>query len=164
MSNKIEQKGAKKMTTEHQTTPEEEAYERLLEEKWEMLSGAARNLVNEALSAAYIHHLIRNAIFDPADYEEAMEKMHCAATKITGEDLELLARLWRLALAAAASIDPHDSTLAGFRVDAADFHGYYRMLSGMVEEVVEKVLGEKMAELRQKREQLGPEDFEDSPF
>lgn len=164
MSNEIEQKGAKEVTTEHQTTPEEKAYARFLEEKWDVLSEAARTILREAELASYTDNLVHNVCFQPEEYEEAMEKMRLAATEITGRDLELLARLWRLVLAAAASIDPHDQTPAGHRVTLGDDHRYYRMLSGMVEEVVEDVVQEKRD--AERREWIAQEelDLDDIPF
>jgi len=136
LGDEARQRGAEEMTTEHQRTPEEKAYSRFLEEKVDMLSGAARTVLNEADLASYTDNLVHNVSFDPVEYEEAMEKMRLAATEITNRDLELLWRLWRLALAAAASIDPRDRTPAGVRYDAGDLHYFYSVLSGMVREVV----------------------------
>ena len=143
LSEEARQRGAEEMTTVHQQTPEEKAYWRFLEEKVDMLSGAARTILNEADLAPYTCYLVHNVSFDPVEYEEAMEKMRLAAAEITDRDLELLWTLWRLALAAAGSIDPLDRTPAGHRYDAGDLHCFYRMLSGMVREVVEEVLHEK---------------------
>jgi hypothetical protein len=149
------------MNTEHQPTPEEKAYGRFLEEKRDVLSGAARTLLSKAQSAAYADHLISSYCFQPAEYEEAMEKMRLAAAEITGEDRKLLARLWRLALAAAASIDPDDESHAGHKVTSENLHWYYRTVSDMVEEILDE---KKIAELREKREELKLEDLDDIPF
>jgi len=165
LSEKARQRGAEEMTTEHQPTPEEKAYGRFLEEKVDMLSGAARTILSEAEYASYTDCLIHNVCFHPEEYEEATEKMRLAATEITDRDLELLWRFWRLALAAAASIHPRDRTPAGFRQDAGDLHYYYGVLSGMVQEVVGEVLHQKeIAERQEKVAKRESEDFEDISF
>jgi hypothetical protein len=149
------------MTTEYQPTQEEQAYRRLLEEKGEMLSRAARTVLKEAEVAAYGENLVHSYAFQPEEYDEPMEKMRPAATDIIGRDRELLARLWRSALAAAASIDPDDETSAGFRVVRGDVHWFNRMASGMVEEILQE---KKTAELREKIAEREPENPEDLPF
>ncbi len=121
------------MTTECQMTPEEEAYGRILEEKEEMLSEVACNILAEAESVAYAEYMVRNYCFQPEEYDEAMEKMRLAAAKLTDWDRELLAELVRAAKAAAASIDPDDATPAGRGVYLGYFHHYYKMVSDMVE-------------------------------
>ena len=135
------------MTTEYQPTPEEKAYGRLIEENKEMLSEAACTVLKEAEAAAYADNLVHNVSFQLEDYDEAMEKMRLAETEITGRDRGLLAKAWRSALAAAASIDPEDTTPAGHRVDRGDVHYYYRVFSRMVEEVLqEKGFAERESE------------------
>jgi hypothetical protein len=106
---------------------------------------------------------MRNYSFQwPEEYDEAMNRMRLAASILTERDQELLAKLWRAALAAAASIDPHDfSTPAGHRVYRRDFHDYYEMVSGMVKSVLQE---KNIAELRKKSAELEPEDTEDVPF
>ncbi len=140
------------MTPEHQATPEEEAYGRVLDETWEMFPGAARTIIGEAQSAAYAANMVRSYSFQPEEYEEAMEKMRLAAAELSDRECELLAKLWRAALAAAASIDSEDfETLAGYRVYSGDLHWYYRMLSGMVEEILqEKRTGELRDEIAER--------------
>ena len=59
------------MTTEHQTTPEEEAYQRLLDEVWETLSEPAQTVIEEAQSAAYATNMVHSYCFQPEEYEEA---------------------------------------------------------------------------------------------
>ena len=149
------------MNTEYQTTREEEAYFRLLEEAKSELSEAAGIVIRKAQLAAYATNMVRSYCFQPEEYDEAMEKMRLAATQLTGRESELLATLWRAALAAAASIDPEDTTLVGHKVDRGDLHRYYRMLSGMVEKILEE---KKLAELRKESEERGPVDLWDPPF
>jgi hypothetical protein len=96
------------MTTEHQTTREEKAYGRLLEEKEDMLSEAALTILSEAQSAAYAECMVHNYCFQPEEYDEAMEKMSLAAAKLTDSEYQLLAKIWRAALVAAASVDADD--------------------------------------------------------
>ena len=149
------------MNTEYQTTREEEAYFRLLEEAKSELSEAAGIVIRKAQLAAYATNMVRSYCFQPEEYDEAMENMRLAATQLTGRESELLATLWRAALAAAASIDPEDTTLVGHKVDRGDLHRYYRMLSGMVEKILEE---KKLAELRKESEERGPVDLWDPPF
>jgi hypothetical protein len=105
------------MTREHQVTPEEEAYGQLLDETWEMLSEPAHTVMGEAQSAAYAANMVRSYCFQPEEYEQTMEKMRLTTAELSNRECELLAKLWRAALAAAASIDSEDfETLAGYRV------------------------------------------------
>lgn len=127
------------MNLEHQTTPEEEAYGRLIEESRKTFSHAAGVVISEAENAAYGDNLIRTYAFQPEEYEEAEEMMRLAAFELGDREHELLARLWRAALAAAASINPEDDApVAYFKARRGDFHWYYRMLSGMVERTLQK--------------------------
>jgi hypothetical protein len=106
--------------------------------------------------------MVRSYCFGPEEYEEAMEKMRLATTALTDRECELLAKLWRAALAAAASIDADDfETLAGYRVYEGNLHWYYRMASGMLEEILEE---KKLAELRKESAQREPVDPSDLPF
>jgi hypothetical protein len=154
------------VTTKHQRTREEEAYGQLLEEIWEKLSEPAHAVLGEAQSAAYAENMVRSYCFQPEEYEETLEKMRLAAAKLTEREHKLLANLWRAALAAAASIDSEDfETLAGYRVYRGDLHRYYRMLSGMVEDILEEKMSEKReAELQKELAEQEPEDFSDLPF
>ena len=149
------------MTIEHQATPEEEAYGRLLDEIWGMLSEPARAVLREAHSAAYAANMVHSYSFGPEEYEEAMQKMRYAAAELTDRELELLAKLWRAALAAAASIDPDDETVVGHKVDRGNLHRYYRMFSGMVEEILQE---KKIAELHKEMAEREPADVWDIPF
>jgi hypothetical protein len=150
------------MTTEYQPTLEEEAYGRLLDETWEMFSGAARTVIGEAQSAAYGAHMVRSYCFQPEEYEEAMEKMRLAAAEITDREYKLLAKLWRAALSAATSLDSEDfETLAGYRVYLGDLHWYYRMASSMVEKTLEE---KKAAEFQKEHAESEPEDIWEIPF
>lgn len=85
-----------------------------------------------------------------------------AVGELTDLEHELLAKLWRSALAAAASIDSEDfETLAGYCVYSGDLHWYYRMCSGMVEEVLQ---GRKETEHQKEVAEEEPEDFSDIQF
>jgi hypothetical protein len=148
------------MTTEHQTTREEEAYWRLLEEM--DLSKAARTVLEEAQSAAYAANMVYSYCFQLEEYEEAMEKMRPAATTLTDHECELLGKLWRAALAAAASIDADDfETPAGRRVYSGDLHWFYRMSSSMVEKILQE---KKYAGFRKEIAEREPVDLPDPPF
>jgi hypothetical protein len=126
------------MTTEHQTTREEKAYGRLLNEREDMLSERARTILSQAQSAAYAACMVHNYCFQPEEYDEAIEKMSLAAAKLTASEHQLLAKIWRAALAAAASVDADDyESLAGYRVYSGDLHYYYRMVSSMVERTLQ---------------------------
>jgi hypothetical protein len=150
------------VTTEHQRTREEEAYGELFDEILEKLSEPARTLIGEAHSAAYADNMVSSCCFQLGEYEEAMEKMRLAAAELTEREHELLTRLWRAALVAAASIDPNDfETLAGYRVYRGNLHYYWRMFSDMVE----KTLQEKyLAELRREGAEREPIDLANPPF
>ena len=128
------------MTTEHQRTPEEEAYDRLLDEIWEELSEPARAMIEKAQAAAYAAHLVRSYNFQwHIEFDEYMDKMRLAAVELTAGENKILARVWRAALAAAASIDSEDfETLAGYRVYSGNLHWYYRMVSNMVERILQE--------------------------
>ncbi len=154
------------MKTEHQFTREQEAYERFLDEIWEMLSVPARAMIEEAQSTAYAAHMVRSYCYQPEEYDEAMDRMRLAAAGLTDRERELLAKLWHLALAAAASVDANDyETLTGYRVYRHNLHWYYRMSSGMVEEVLGEILREKReAEIRKELAEREPDDFSDIPF
>jgi hypothetical protein len=137
------------MTNEHLTTREEKAYWRLFEDKDGELSDAARNVLMEADIAAYAANMVRSYCFQPMEYEEAMEKMRLVANELTDRECEPLAKLWRAALAAAASVDPEDfETYAGYRVYRGDLHWFYRMLSGMIERTLQDRRIEKLQQGR----------------
>ena len=148
------------MTLEHQVTPEEVVYGNLLQETWEMLSEAAHTVIKEAQSAAYADNLVRSYCFQPEEYDEAMEKMRVAAVELSDRECELLAKIWRAALAAAASIDPSDERLVGYKVDGGDLHWYYRMLSSMVEKILQE---KRCAELQKKIAEQEPDNIWDIP-
>jgi hypothetical protein len=152
--------GNEGMKKGYRKTPEEEAYGRLLNESEEVLSESARTVLEKAEATAHAEHLVRSYCLHPEEYDEAMAKMRRAATELTDRECKLLARIWRAALASAASIDPDDETPAGHRVDRGDVHHYYRMVSGMVE----STLLEKRVEEHRKAADREPEDFEDIPF
>src|SRR5215208_4765655 len=150
------------MTTEHQTTREEKAYGRLLEEKEDMLSEAARTILSEAQSAAYAECMVHNYCFQPEEYDKAVEKMSLAAAKLTDSEHQLLAKIWRAALAAAASVDADDyESLAGYRVYSGHLHYYYRMVSSMVERTLQ---AKKHDEFRKELAEQESEDDPEVPF
>ena len=150
------------MTPEHQTTREEEAHERLLNEIGERLSASAHIVIEEAQSAAYAANLVRSYCFQPEECEEVITRMREAVGEMTDLEHQLLAKFWRSALAAAASIDSEDfETLAGYRVYSGDLHWYYRMCSGMVEEVLQ---GRKETERQEQVAERDLEDLSDIPF
>ena len=120
-------------------TPEEEALEELLALNKEVLSEAARTLLDEAFLASCKENLAPNYSFCPAEYEEIMQKMRLEATRLTDPDREHLAKIVRAGKAAASSIDPDDETPAGYRYWRGDVHWYYEMMSYMVDEVLQDV-------------------------
>jgi hypothetical protein len=149
------------MTTVHQTTQEEKAYIQFREDYWEGLSEPARTLIGVAQDVASTEHL-DNFLLQPEQHDEAMEEMCLAAAGLSDREYELLAKLWRVALAAAASIYPDDFwPFTGYRTDRGDLHYYYRTVSGMIETILEEKI---IAELRKKSAELEPEDNEYIPF
>ncbi len=142
-----------KMTTDHRTTPEEEAYGRLLKENEEVLSEAARTLLNRATSTAYGMTLAYNYCLQPQEYEEAVERMRAAAAGLTELDRELLGWIWRAALAAAASIDPGEGgeTLGGYDRYRGPLHWYYREASGMIEDILKETNGSDWSRWEEER-------------
>jgi hypothetical protein len=150
------------MTTEHQTTREEKVYRRLLEEEEDILSEAVRTILSEAHLAAYAECMVRNYCFQPEEYDEAIERMSLAAAKLTDSEHQLLAKIWRTALAAAASVDADDNeSLAGYRVYSGDLHYYYRMVSSMVERTLQ---AKKHDEFRKELAEQESADDSEVPF
>jgi hypothetical protein len=121
----------------HKITLEQKAYGALLDEKVETLSEAADSILAEADRAATAYNLVSSYSFQPEEYDEAMERMRLAATRITQQDCETLAEIVQAGLLAALTIAPDDKTLVGHKVDRGDLHWYYRMSSGMVDEVLQ---------------------------
>ncbi len=148
------------MKNAYRKTPEEKAYGRLLDDSEEVLSESARTVLEKAHATAYAGNLVRNYCLQPEEYDEAMAEMRRAAAELTDRECKLLARIWRTALAAAASIDPDDHTHIGYGVYLVDLHHYYRVASGMVEDT----LLEKWVEECRKAAEREPEDFDDLPF
>jgi hypothetical protein len=142
-----------KMTTEHRETPEEEAFWRLFEETKGVLSEAAYTLLDTAKGAAYAANMVHNYSFQPQEYEEAVERMRAAAAGLTELDRELLGRLWRTALAAAASIDPGEGgeTLGGYDPCRGRLHWYYREASGMIEDILMETNGSDWSRWEEER-------------
>jgi hypothetical protein len=126
------------MTTEHQRTPEEEAFDRLLDEKWTLLSEHARELIGLALHEAYKYNLIHNYAYQPFEYFMCMADMVRLAGELDDQDREFSAEVGRAATAAAAALNPEDERPAGgHRVCIGDVHRYYDMVSGMIVEALE---------------------------
>ena len=149
------------MMSEHQTTREEEAYWRLLDDNWEMLSEAGRTIIRKAEYAAYTDNMVHNYCFQPEEYEEAIERMRLAADNLKGRDAELLAELVRAAMVAASSFDQYDyETLVGYKVCRYDLHWYYRMVFSMVDEILQ---AKKVAEFQTKCAERKTTDLSDIP-
>jgi hypothetical protein len=125
------------MTTEHQRTPEQEAFDRLLDEKWSLLSEYARELIGLAQDEAYKYNLIKSYAYQPFEYFMGMEDMVRLAGELGDQEREMIAAVGRAATAAAAAIDPEDERPAGHRVCGGDVHYYYEMVSGMIEKALE---------------------------
>ncbi len=123
---------------EQKITLEQEAYKALLDEKVEKLSEAAESILAEADRAALATNLVSSYCFQPGEYDEAMERMRLAATRITQQDHEILAEMVQAGFSAALSIDPDDETPAPYNVYWGNYYWYYRMASGMVDEVLQK--------------------------
>src|SRR3954453_7421044 len=96
------------MTTGYQKTPEERMFDQFIDEEWESLSEAARTFVGQAMGIASKWHLIDNISYMPEWQEEEKKAMRRTATEPTRDDCEGLTKIWRSALAAAASIEPYD--------------------------------------------------------
>ena len=128
------------MNTEHQTTPEERAFERLLDEAFEKLPEAAHIILQEAHEFPHGFYMVSGYGGDDLQkHEEAVEEMHAVGADLTDPECELLTKCWLGALSAAASVDPYDyETLTGHKVYRAHLHKHYRMFSSIVEEVVTK--------------------------
>jgi hypothetical protein len=152
------------MTTRHQETPQERTFYQLIDEGGESLSEAAQTVVGHALLIAYTEYRINSLTYVPQGYEDDhMKTMRSAAAELTEHDCEGLAKIWRAALAAAASIDPYDyETLVGWREYPADLYRFYRMVSSKVEEVESET---RRAEFRKKMlTEHEPIDDEDASF
>jgi len=155
------------MTTEHQTTPEERAFERLLDEAFEKLPEAAHIILQEAHEFPHGFYMVSGYGGDLRKHEEAMEEMHAVGADLTDPECELLTKCWLGALGAAASVDPYDyEALTGHNVYRAHLHRYYRMFSRIVEEVVTELkVSEWNREMALRSERrgdndVGPEDFD----
>ena len=136
------------MTTEHQRTPEEEAFDRLLDEKWTLLSEHARELIGLAQHEAYKYNLIRSYAYQPFEYFMGMEDMVRLACELGDQDREFSAEVGRAATAAAAALNPEDEGPAGHRVCIGDVHRYYDMVSGMIEEALKPKTDREREEAR----------------
>ncbi len=152
--------GNEEMKYEYRESPEEEAYWRLLDENWEKMSESSRRAVRTAHMTAEAEHRVRNFILSEDECDEALSAMRWAAAESTDWECKLLAKLSRVALACAASIDPDDETPVGFRVERRDDHYFY----GMVSDMVERALRGKWVVENRKAAEREPEDYGEIPF
>jgi hypothetical protein len=136
------------MTTKYQRTPEEEAFDRLLDEKRGLLSEDARELIGLAQHEAYKFNLVSNYGYQPFEYFMGMEDMVRLAGELGDQEREIIAAVGRAANAAAAAIDPEDETPAGYRVCGGDVHHYYKMVSDMIEEALKPKTDREREEAR----------------
>ena len=136
------------MTTEHQLTPEEEAFDRLLDEKRPLLSDNARELLGLALDEAYKINLVSSYSYQPLEYFMGMEDMVRLAGELGDQEREFSAEVGCAATAAAAALDPEDKRPAGYRVCIGDVHRYFDMVSGMIEEALEPKTDREREEVR----------------
>jgi hypothetical protein len=117
-------------------TLEEEAFDRLLDEKRTLLSDEALDLVGIARHEAYKYNLVSTYAYQPFEYFMGMEDMVRLAGELTGDEREILAEVGRAAGAAAATIDLEDERPAGYKVCRGDVHDYYAMAASMIEEAL----------------------------
>jgi hypothetical protein len=136
------------MTTEHQLTPEEEAFDRLLDEKWPLLSEEARELIGLARHEAYKFNLVSSYAYQPFEYFMGMEDMVRLAGALGDQDREFSVEVGRAAAAAAAALDPEDERSAGHRVCIGNVHDYYIVVSGMIEAALEPKTDREREEAR----------------
>ena len=125
------------MSTEYRKTREEEAFERLLDEKRDLLSEDALELLGTAQYEAYKYNLVRTYSYQPFEYFMGMENMVRLSGELSYQEREIIVAVGRAAAAAAAAIDPEDERLAGYREYGGDVHDYYEMVSGMIEKALE---------------------------
>ena len=151
------------MTIEYRKTSEENTFDQLVDEEWESLSEAARTVVGQAMGIARKWYLIDSISYIPEWQEDDMRAMRRTAAELIEHDCEGLTKIWRSALAAAASVDARDyETVVGYRVYPADLYGYYKMFSRLVEDVEWET---RWAEFRKKElAEQEPTDTDDLPF
>ena len=151
------------MAIGYQKTREERTFYQLVDEEWESLSEAARTVVRQAMGVAYKEYLIDSRIYMTQEYQNDIKAMRRTAAELIEHDCEGLTKIWRSALAAAASVDPYDyETLVGWREYRADLHGYYKMFSRLVEDVEWE---KRWAEFRKKElAEQEPADIQDPSF
>ena len=136
------------MTTEYRKTREEEAFERLLDEKRDLLSEDALELVGTAQDEAYKYNLVRTYSCQPFEYFMGMEDMVRLSGELSYQEREIIVAVGGAAAVAAAAIDPEDQRLAGYRVYGGDVHDYYEMVSGMIEKALEPKTEHERVEAR----------------
>jgi hypothetical protein len=133
-------RGDEKMSAERHITRKENDARLRTEEAGEVLSRAANLTVVDARKAAYAADAAQDLNFSPEEYDRAVEKMRLAAAELTDRERVLLARLWRAVLATAASMNTFTerSLSAYYEARQEEYHRYHRVLSGMVEETLQK--------------------------
>jgi hypothetical protein len=151
------------MTIDYLETPEEIIFDQLVDKEWDLLSEAGLTVLRTALGAAYKAYLVHSCSYQSPEEEDDMKAMRLAAAEFTEHDFEGLTKIWRSALAAAASVDPYDyETLVKHKVTCADLHEFYRMVASKVEGVERE---KRLEELRNKQHaEREPVDAEDPPF
>ena len=124
------------MTPKYQMTQAEETLGRILDKVATKLSEPAQDLLSEAMFAAYASWLVPGSPYQPEESEETTKKLCSAVTKVTDQDRELLAEVVRAHKAATVSIDPDDNTCLGYGVFREYYHGYYKMVYGLIEDIL----------------------------
>jgi hypothetical protein len=140
MGKKAEERGEHSMTMKDQMTQAEEALGRILDKVATQLSEPARDLLSEAMGTSYAAWLSPSSPLQQGEHEESMKKLCSAAAKVTDQDRELLAEVARAHKAASDSIDPDVATYHGYRVIRNHYHGYYKVVYGLIEEALDGTL------------------------
>jgi hypothetical protein len=151
------------MATEYEKTQEESTFDQILWEELESLSEAARAALQQAHEVADKVWMSDWYSYQTEEYQDDMKAMRRSAADITGEDCEGLTKIWRSALAAAASVDPYDyETIVGWRTYRGQLHEHYKMFSRLVEDFESD---KRIEELRKKEDaEREPVDAKDPPF
>ena len=136
MGRKPEKRGEHSLTTKDQMTQAEQALGRTLDKVAPKLSEPAHDLLSEARGASYAAWLEPGSPLQPEEYEETEKKLCSAAARLTDQDRELLAEVARAHKAASDSIDPDMATYHGHRVIRDHNHGYYKMVYGLIEDIL----------------------------
>lgn len=119
-------------------TVQEKDYGKLLDEKGDKLSEAARGIYNGAHRAAYGINLVPSVIYYPCEYDEEKKRMLDATTRITRWDRKTLREIAHAGFFAAYSLRYGDQALVGRKMDVENLHQYYKTLSHMIEDTLEE--------------------------